>query len=101
MRCLSIYSTTKSGINGFTKAVSNEVAKEGILVNSLAPGFVLTDMTRSILSDKEREELSLQIPIGRMAEPEEISKVVLFLVSDLNTYLTGKNIVVDGGFIDV
>ena len=97
----TIYSTTKFGLRGLTKAVSNEVAKYGVLVNSVAPGIVLTDMTKNILSEQEREELVLQVPAGRMAEPGEISKVVLFLASDLNTYITGKNIVVDGGFTDV
>lgn len=97
----SIYSTTKFGIRGLTKAVSNEVARYGVLVNSIAPGFILTDLTRKMLSPEERAILADQVPMGRMGEPDDISKVVLFLVSDLNTYLTGKNIIVDGGFVDV
>ena len=97
----SIYSTTKFGIRGFTAAVSNELAKYGILVNAVSPGFVLTDLTKRNLSKKEMTEIVEQVPIGRLATPDEISRVVLFLASELNTYLTGKNIVVDGGYIDV
>lgn len=96
----SIYSTTKFGIRGFTVAVSNELAPYGILVNALSPGFVLTDLTKKNLSEQERADLVKDIPVGRMAMPEDISRVAIFLASDLNTYLTGKNIVVDGGFID-
>lgn len=97
----SIYSTTKFGVCGLTIAVSNELARFGILVNAVSPGFVLTDLTRKNLSSKERKELSAQVPAGRLGVPADISSVVVFLASDLNTYLTGKNIVVDGGFIDV
>jgi 3-oxoacyl-[acyl-carrier protein] reductase len=96
----SIYSVTKAGIHGFTVAVSNELAPYGILVNTVSPGFVLTDLTRKNLGEKERRQLAGQIPVGRLAVPEDISRVVIFLSSDLNTYLTGKNIIVDGGFID-
>jgi NAD(P)-dependent dehydrogenase (short-subunit alcohol dehydrogenase family) len=97
----SIYSTTKFGLRGMTMTVSNEMARYGVLVNAVSPGFVLTDLTRKNLSPKERKEISSQIPMGRMAVPADISRVIIFLASDLNTYLTGKNIVVDGGFIDV
>lgn len=97
----SIYSTSKFGIRGLTVAVSNELARYGILVNSVSPGFVLTDLTKSMLSKKEMDELAKQTPAGRLATPDEISRVVLFLASDLNTYITGKNIIVDGGYVDV
>jgi len=96
----SIYSVTKFGIHGFTVAVSNELAPYGVLVNTVSPGFVLTDLTRKNLTEQERRQLIVQIPVGRLALPEDISRVVIFLSSDLNTYLTGKNIVIDGGFID-
>ena len=97
----SIYSATKFGLIGLTKTLSNEAAKHGVLVNAVSPGFVLTDLTRSTLSEKEMDELTKQVPVGRLAVPEDISSVVIFLASDLNTYLTGKNIIVDGGFVDV
>ncbi|MBD3379374.1 MAG: SDR family oxidoreductase [Candidatus Omnitrophica bacterium] len=97
----SIYSATKSGLIGFTRGASNDLARYGVLVNSLSPGVVLTDMTRQILGDEGIKEMEERIPAGRLAGPEEISRVALFLASDLNTYLTGKNIIVDGGYVDV
>lgn len=97
----SIYSATKFGLRGFTVAVSNELARYGILVNAVSPGFVLTDLTKRSLSKKEMEEIAEQLPIRRLATPDEISRVVLFLASELNTYITGKNIIVDGGYVDV
>lgn len=97
----SIYSTTKFGLVGMTKAVAAELGTYNILVNAVSPGFTMTELTQSVLSDKEIQELSAQIPVKRFARPEEISKVVLFLCSDLNTYMTGQNIIVDGGFVIV
>jgi 3-oxoacyl-[acyl-carrier protein] reductase len=66
-----------------------------------SPGFVLTDLTKQSLTQKEIDQLAKQVPCGRMAEPAEIAKVVAFLASPDNTYLTGQNIVVDGGFSHV
>jgi 3-oxoacyl-[acyl-carrier protein] reductase len=71
------------------------------MVNTLSPGFVMTDLTRKNLSITEREELAAQIPTKRFAEVSDISKIAVFLLSDLNQYLTGQNIVVDGGFTNV
>lgn len=97
----SIYSMSKFGLNGLTLASSNELARYNVLVNAVSPGFVLTELTKSILSKKEIDELSNQVPLGRFATPDEISKVVLFLASDMNTYISGQNIVVDGGYTNV
>jgi 3-oxoacyl-[acyl-carrier protein] reductase len=97
----SIYTTTKYGLRGLTTTTAIELAPYNILVNSVSPGFVLTELTKRILSEKEMKNLALQVPIGRFAEPGEISRVVLFLASSLNTYLTGQNIIIDGGFVDV
>ena len=97
----SIYTTTKFGLRGLTVTSAIELAPYNVLVNSVSPGFVLTELTKSILSEEEMKNLASQVPIGRFAEPDEISHVVLFLASPLNTYLTGQNIVVDGGFVDV
>ncbi len=97
----SVYSATKFGIRGLTVATSNELAKYNTLVNTVSPGFVLTELTRSILSGTEIRELCAQIPLQRFASPEDISSVVLFMASPLNTYITGQNIIVDGGFINV
>ncbi|EMY76272.1 KR domain protein [Leptospira weilii serovar Ranarum str. ICFT] len=97
----SIYTMTKYAIRGLTVSTSNELAKFNILINTVSPGFVMTDLTKKNLSESEIRQLEAQIPIGRLAKPEEIAKVVLFLSSDLNTYLTGQNIIVDGGFVNV
>lgn len=97
----SVYSTTKFGIRGMTVASSNDLARYGVLVNSVSPGFVLTDLTRRVLSEGERDELVRQVPAGRLAEPADISPAVLFLCSGLNTYITGQDVVVDGGFLNV
>lgn len=92
------YSTTKWGLLGFTKAVALDLARFNIMVNAVSPGFVDTELTRRILGEKGIEELIKQIPQKRLAHSSEIAKVVLFLSSDQNTYITGQNIVVDGGF---
>lgn len=97
----AVYSATKFGIHGLTVGCSNDLARYNILVNTVSPGFVLTDLTRKNLSASEMEDLSQQIPIKRMAETTDISNVVVFLLSNLNQYVTGQNIIVDGGFTNV
>ena len=92
------YSATKWGLIGFTKAVALDLALFNVQVNAVSPGFVDTDLTRKILGLKNMKQLTKTIPQGRLAKPDEIAKVVLFLCSDYNTYITGQNIVVDGGF---
>jgi NAD(P)-dependent dehydrogenase (short-subunit alcohol dehydrogenase family) len=94
----SLYSTMKTGLVGMTRALAVEVAPDNILVNAVSPGFTVTDLTKKSLSEKQIVELSQSIPLGRLARADEIAKVVWFLASDQNTYLTGQNIVVDGGF---
>ncbi len=97
----SVYSATKFGLHGLTVGASNDLARYNILVNTLSPGFVLTDLTRNNLSEKEMQELSSIIPARRLAGVKDISNVALFLLSDLNQYLTGQNIIVDGGFTNI
>jgi len=97
----SIYSASKFGIRGLTMASSNELARYNVLVNAVSPGFVLTELTRRNLTEEEMEKLVGEIPMRRLATPDEISRVVLFLASTLNTYLTGQNIIVDGGYVNV
>ena len=97
----SIYTATKFGLAGMTKTLAAELGPSNILVNAVSPGFVETDMTASAFSAEEIRDLSAQVPLKRFAQPEEIAKVVLFLSSDQNTYLTGQNVVVDGGFVSV
>lgn len=95
------YSAAKAGLAGLTRALAVELARHNVLVNCVSPGFTMTDLTKRSLSKKEIHELEAQIPIGRMAKPEELGGLVLFLASDLNTYLTGQNLIVDGGFVNV
>ena len=95
------YSATKWGLIGFTKAVALDLASFNVQVNAVSPGFVDTDLTRQIIGPENLKQLVETIPQGRLAQPDEIAKVVLFLCSVLNTYITGQNIVVDGGFTSV
>lgn len=92
------YSTSKFGLVGLTKALALEVAGDNVLVNCVAPGFVETDMTRGILGPQGMAEVATTIPLRRLASPAEIAHAVRFLVSDENTYMTGQQLVVDGGF---
>jgi NAD(P)-dependent dehydrogenase (short-subunit alcohol dehydrogenase family) len=95
------YSATKFGLHGLTVGVSNDLARHKILVNTVSPGFIITELTLKNLSDKERSGLEEIVPAKRLGNVSDISSVVLFLLSDLNQYLTGQNIVVDGGFTNV
>jgi 3-oxoacyl-[acyl-carrier protein] reductase len=92
------YSTTKCGLIGLTKAIALDLAPYNILVNAVSPGFVDTELTRRVLGDKGIDELVGKIPQLRLANCKEIAKTVLFLASEHNTYITGQNIIVDGGF---
>jgi len=94
----SAYSASKCGLFGLSRALALEVAGDNILVNCVAPGFVDTDLTRDILGTAGTAEMAAQIPMGRLARPAEIARYVLFLASEENTYMTGQNVVVDGGF---
>lgn len=90
------YSAAKAGVIGFTKSLAGEVAPYNIRVNAVAPGFIETDMTGT-LSGKYKERLLEVIPAGRFATPEEVARVVIFLVSDKSQYITGQVIQIDGG----
>lgn len=93
-----IYSSTKSGIEGMTRALAVECAKYGILVNSVAPGYTATEMTSKNNSPQQLQEISRLIPLGRLAQPVEIAKAVFFLASEQNSYITGQVLYADGGF---
>ncbi|RJX31631.1 MAG: glucose 1-dehydrogenase [Desulfarculus sp.] len=92
------YTASKHGLVGLTKTLALDLAPTGVLVNAVSPGFTLTELTRDSLSAEEMASLAAQVPLGRLAQPEEMARVVLFLASRENTYITGQNIVVDGGF---
>ena len=90
------YAAAKAGILGLTKAMARECAGRNVTVNAVAPGFVETDMTNA-LPEALREKLKTQIPLGRIAQPEEIAAAVLFLASPAAAYITGQVLSVDGG----
>lgn len=97
----SIYTTSKNALVGLTKTLSIEWAKDNVLVNAVSPGFTLTELTKQTNSPKQLKEIQEKIPMKRMAKPIEMAKVITFLCSEHNTYLTGQNITVDGGYTNV
>ena len=90
------YSASKAGLIGLTKSLAKEVAGRNVRVNAVAPGFIKTAMTEK-LNDQQRQAISGQIPMDRLGEPGEVAKVILFLASDLASYVTGQVILIDGG----
>jgi 3-oxoacyl-[acyl-carrier protein] reductase len=92
----SNYAATKAGVEGFTRALAREIGSRAITVNSVAPGFIDTDMTRE-LAEEHRAKLVTQIPLARLGAAEEIAATVAFLVSDGAAYITGETIHVNGG----
>lgn len=92
------YSTSKFGLDGMMAALAAEVARDNILVNCVGPGFIKTDLTRRVLGEKGMAEMAARVPMGRFGEPEEIAAFVAWLVSPMNTYVSGQNLLIDGGF---
>ena len=92
------YSASKAGLIGLTKAVAKELASRKVLVNAVAPGFIDTDMTQA-MPDAARTALLEQIPLGRLGTRDDVASAVLFLASDLASYITGQILVVDGGMV--
>ncbi|HEV09145.1 MAG TPA: 3-oxoacyl-[acyl-carrier-protein] reductase, partial [Sulfurihydrogenibium azorense] len=90
------YAATKAGLIGFTKSLAKELASRNITVNAVAPGFIETDMTAQLPADIVENYLK-QIPLGRFGKPEDVANVVLFLASDMASYITGETIHVNGG----
>lgn len=95
------YSTSKMALLGISKTLAIELAKHNVLVNSISPGFTLTELTKSTNTIEELKVIENNIPQKRMALPEEIANTVLFLASDLNSYIVGQNIAVDGGYTSI
>ena len=90
------YSSAKSGIHGFTKALAQEGAAQGITVNAIAPGYIATDMVRAV-PEKVLEKIVARIPVGRLGEAEEIARAVVFLVSKDSGFITGSTLSINGG----
>ena len=92
------YSSSKFALDGLTLSIAAEYAAVGILANCVAPGFTNTELTHQMLGDKDIEAILKTVPIGRLAEVGEIANLVLWLSSKENTYISGQNIAIDGGF---
>lgn len=90
------YAASKAGLIGMTKSAAKELGSRGITVNAVAPGYIDTDMT-AVLSDEIKEKMTALIPLGRMGDVEDIANTVLFLASDMASYITGQVLSVDGG----
>jgi len=94
----SNYSASKAGIIGFTKSIAKELASRNVLVNAVAPGYIETELTKGI-SAEARQYFLDNIPLGRLGQGSNIASAVLFLASDLASYITGQVLVVDGGMV--
>ncbi len=90
------YAAAKSGIHGFTKALAQEGARNGITVNAIAPGYIDTDMVRAV-PEKVLQKIVAKVPVGRLGQPEEIARGVLFLVGDDAGFITGSTLSINGG----
>ena len=90
------YAAAKSGIHGFTKALAQEGAAKGITVNAIAPGYVLTDMVKAV-PEKVLEKIIATIPVGRLGDPDDIARGVLFLIGDDAGFITGSTVDINGG----
>jgi 3-oxoacyl-[acyl-carrier protein] reductase len=93
---LSAYSASKAGLDGMTRALAREVGRRNITVNSVAPGYLRTDMSHG-LKERQLDQIVRRTPLGRLGEPSDVTPVVRFLLSDDSRFITGQTIVVDGG----
>ena len=93
----SVYAASKGAINAFMRSAAMDLAPFNILVNAVLPGPIKTNMTKSVLTPQQIEHIDSAIPLNRMAEPKEVANAILFLVSDMNSYITGQSFVIDGG----
>ncbi len=95
-RGLSVYSATKAALDGFTRALARELGSRGITVNSVAPGYLRTEMSHG-LDEDQLGQITRRTPLGRLGDPEDVARAVLFLVDPSNRFITGQVLVVDGG----
>jgi NAD(P)-dependent dehydrogenase (short-subunit alcohol dehydrogenase family) len=93
------YSTSKFALRGLTAAIAAEFAPHGILANCVAPGFIDTELTRTVLGVEGIQDISSRIPIKRLGTVQEIAELIAWLVSPSNSYMTGQTVTVDGGFL--
>ncbi|AVM75601.1 SDR family NAD(P)-dependent oxidoreductase [Magnetospirillum gryphiswaldense] len=95
------YSTSKFAVDGMTAALAAEVAEYGVLANCVAPGFIDTELTRQVLGEDGIASLVKQVPARRLGKPEEVANLVAWLAGPENSYVSGQNIAIDGGFTRV
>jgi NAD(P)-dependent dehydrogenase (short-subunit alcohol dehydrogenase family) len=92
------YNVSKGGVNQLTRVMALDLAPKGVRVNAVAPGTIVTDMARAILSDEAtRQRVMSRTPMGRFGEPAEVANAVAFLASDAASYITGEIVFIDGG----
>ena len=91
------YSAAKAGVHGFTKALALEVAKKGVTVNTISPGYIGTKMVTAIAKDVLEGKILPNIPVGRLGKPEEVAGLIIFLASEEAAFVTGANIAINGG----
>ncbi len=92
------YAASKAGLIGMTKSIAAEAAKRGVRCNSVAPGYIKTEMT-DLLKEEVQQEILKKVPMNAMGSVDDVANAVLFLASDLSSYITGKTITVDGGMV--
>ena len=92
------YTTSKSALIGMTKTLALELAQYNILVNSVSPGFIDTELTRNVLGEAGIKEMTSKVPLKKLGTVEDVAELVLFLSGDQNKFLTGQNLIIDGGF---
>jgi NAD(P)-dependent dehydrogenase (short-subunit alcohol dehydrogenase family) len=92
------YSTAKAGVIGLTKSVAREAGQDGVTVNAVLPGLIRTPTIEKFMAARYKDEIISDTPLGRIAEPEEVAKVIAFLASDDASYITGAALPVSGGW---
>lgn len=97
----SSYSAAKAAVFGLTRSISIEYAKDGVLANCVSPGFIETEMTAKNLQGELRNKMLESVPMKRLGDPKEVAGLIYYLGSELNTFITGQNIYIDGGFSSV
>ena len=90
------YSAAKAGVHGFTKALAQEVARKGVTVNTVSPGYLATEMVMAV-REGVRQKIIDAIPVGRLGQPDEIAALVAFIASDAAAFMTGSNVAMNGG----
>lgn len=93
---LATYAATKSGLDGMTRSLARELGSKGFRINSVLPGYMETDMSKS-LDSKQKDQIVRRTPLGRLATVDDVNSVINFLISDASKFVTGQSIVVDGG----